>query len=101
MADAIEVAVRERASEWARAKLASEAAEKAGADDPGLRQITVRIPAGDLAFIDAVAKRFGVSRNQAICLFVASGCGDAYEALPHEDRVALLASLSETLGRRI
>ena len=90
--------VRRRASDWARSKLDFEGNAP---DAPGLKQITVRMPAEDVAFVDALATRFGVSRNEAIGIFVGSAAADAYEQLPRGDQKSIVTQVSKSVGRPV
>ncbi len=90
--------IRRKASDWAKSKLDFEGKSE---DEPTLKQITLRLPAEDVAFVDALAKRFGASRNEAMGIFIGAAAADAYEALPHDERVAIVAQVEKILGRRV
>ena len=93
--------IKPKASTWARTKLEQERQEKVPTDDSGVRQLTVRMPAEQVAFVDAIAERFKVSRNAAVSILLGSACGDVYEELPIEERKALLATVSKLLGHQV
>lgn len=93
--------IKPRASTWAQRKLEQERLEKAAGDETGVRQLTVRMPAEQVAFIDAIAERFKVSRNATVSILLGSACGDVYEALPTAEREALLAAVSKFVGHPV
>ena len=93
--------IKPSAAEWARKKLEAEAAEQDGGDEIETKQIALRMPAEEAAFLDAIAHRMKVSRNQAICLLISAGCGDIYLELPGDERKKIRAAVEKALGRSI
>lgn len=92
------VRIQPKASAWVQSRLEAEQLERGVDDEAGTKQITLRVPAEDAAFIDAVAGRFKISRNSAVAILLGSACGDVYESLPFGERKALLATMEKALG---
>jgi len=95
-----ELQIKPRASDWAKQKLAAERAEAEPGPD-AIKQVALRIPIEDIELVGAIAKRFGISRNQMLCMLISSACADVYAELPGEERREIVEQVGESLGRPV